>query len=123
MRKRLILALTSVAVLAGMAATPAAAGCSGFGCNLVQGIPVIGPAAQAVDDGIRGFKDRGSDADFLHQATGLQSWNNPIGQPAAPPPPPLGNRCATMVGAFFGPWNPVGAPCRADVPGGPFLIQ
>jgi hypothetical protein len=30
----------------------------------------------------------------------------------------MGNRCATRVGAFFGPWNPVGAPCSAATPYG-----
>src|SRR5262249_12352586 len=115
-RKRKIVALASAVVIGTLSVilcipTPASADCRGFGCNLVKGIPVIGPAAEAVDQGIAGIKDNGSDADVLHQATGLNSWNNPIGRPAAPPPPPrprMGNMCVTQFGAFPGPFNPVG---------------
>jgi hypothetical protein len=61
-------------------ATPANAG--GFVSDMVQGIPVVGPAAKKIDEGIAGVKDRGSQADVLHQATGLESWNKPVGKPA-----------------------------------------
>jgi hypothetical protein len=100
-------------------ATPAAADCRGFGCSLVQGIPIIGPAAQAVDQGIAGIKDRGSTADVLHQATGLNDlgFNNPIGQPAAPPVR-MTFSCVTQVGVCQinnGPL-PAGTPCGCGNP-------
>jgi hypothetical protein len=93
-------------------ATPAAADCRGYFCSWVQDIPIVGPAAQGADAYIAGLKDRGSSADVLHHATSLNAWDNPIGRPAAPPMA-MGNRCATNVGAFYGPWNPVGTPCSA----------
>jgi hypothetical protein len=79
-------------MLIGVAFVPTAsvADCRGFVCGLVQGIPVIGPAAHDVDQGIAGIKDRVSDADVLHQVTGLGAWNNPVGRPASFPPPPPG---------------------------------
>jgi len=35
------------------------------------------------------------------------------------PGPVLGNACATPVGVFYGPLNPVGMPCNANTPFGP----
>jgi hypothetical protein len=125
MRRRLVLALTSMIILTGIASTPAAAGCSGFGCKLLQGVPVLGPAAEEIDNGIRGVKDNyGSDVDVVHQATGgFQSFNNPIGRPAGSPAPattpPMGNFCATGSGVYGpGPLNPLGSPCHVDFPQG-----
>jgi hypothetical protein len=78
-------------------------------------IPVANSVAEAGDGLIAGVKDRGSDADVLHDATSLNNWNNPIGRPATPPPPPapvmaMGNRCATAVGvlAYWPPPPPRG---------------
>jgi hypothetical protein len=116
---------TTALVAALASAVPAYAECRGFGCSLVQGIPIIGPAAQAVDQGIAGIKDRGSDADVLHQGTSLNDlgFNNPIGQPRGGRPS-LGNRCGTPVGIFApGPWQPVGTPCHGNGPYGPVPCQ
>ena len=112
MKRALINGVLGMLLVIPCLATPAAAGCRGFGCDLVSGIPIVGPAAEAIDDGIAGAKDRGSSADVLHHATGLDAWNNPIGRPAAPSAPlVMGNRCNTNFGPFYGPWNPVGSPC------------
>jgi len=59
---------------------------------------------------------------------GLQNFGGPIGQPASPPPPPqgmVGYKCATPVGWFWGPPNPVGSQCTAFAPNGagPFFGQ
>jgi hypothetical protein len=109
-----VVAVTTIGIFS--APTVAVAGCRGFGCKLVKDIPVVNSLAEAADDGIAAMKDRGSSADVLHHATGLNAWNNPIGQPATSPQatvPVMGNRCATDVGAFLGPWNPVGSSCSA----------
>jgi hypothetical protein len=120
MRKLITSTLAVASIL--VAANVANAGCRGFGCSIVQGIPIIGPAAEAVDQGIAGIKDRGSDADVLHQATGLNSWNNPIGRPAAPTPSSAMPYCVTPYGTF-GPDPaalnfPPGTPCWHAFPNG-----
>jgi hypothetical protein len=115
----------AAALVAALAsAAPAYADCRGFVCGLVQGIPVIGPAAQGIDQGVAGIKDRSSDASVFNQATSLNGlgFNNPIGSPAQVGPAPnqviMGNRCVTYRGWVFGPYNPVGSPCHVDGPWG-----
>jgi hypothetical protein len=69
-------------------------------------IPVANSVAEAGDGLIAGVKDRGSDADVLHDATSLNNWNNPIGRPATPPPPPapvMAGGPSPPLGPFFAP--------------------
>ena len=85
--------------------------------------PSVADAADGVSAGIR---DRSSDASvYNHVFGGLGQYNNgfraatpsAVALPPAPAPV-LGNVCVTPVGAYSGPWNPVGMPCSVQTPGG-----
>lgn len=82
--------LVAAAAICGGSAffvAPAKADCSGFICEAVKGVPIVGAAAQAADGGIRAIKDRGSDASVLHHITTMNDWDNPPGRPAQGPAP------------------------------------
>lgn len=81
MNTRRIAIIVAASAATFLASGPAFA-CRGFGCGLVEGIPVLQGLAGAVDDGIASVKNRGSDADVLHALTGLKSWDNPVGRPS-----------------------------------------
>jgi hypothetical protein len=110
-------ALAVIGVGTSTLMVPAVAG--GLIGDIVNGfVPGAGTALDSLNDRIRKGQ---SDQSFYNQVTGGY-WNG-IGEAApqaspAPPPPVMGNRCATPVGAYFGPFNPVGMPCGANTPYG-----
>jgi hypothetical protein len=73
MKRALIQSVFGMLLVIPWVATPAAAECRGFGCSLVSGIPVLGPAAEGADAYIGGLKERGSSADVLNQGTSLNA--------------------------------------------------
>ena len=81
------------------------------------------PCGTALDEANRSFRNNQSDASFYNQMTGGY-WNGfqpaPAPAPQAPQGPVLGNWCATPVGAYIGPFNPVGTTCGAYTPHGFF---
>jgi hypothetical protein len=83
--KSIMGAASGTVVLAAALASPAHAECRGYFCDIVKDVPVIGQAAQGGDAWIAGMKERGSSDDVLNHATGLNSWNYPVGRPAGPP--------------------------------------
>jgi hypothetical protein len=111
MRRFTLSALAAVAVIASVSTvTSSANACSGA---ISTGLSVfMGSGACQLDDI---HKDLGSP---LNQFNPMQGGGF---QAAGPPPVPqvrFGNVCATNVGAFPGPANPVGMQCFASTPYG-----
>ena len=105
MTRNILLALATVASLAAIETTPAAAG--GF----------------LADTFLRPLSPQIADiADGVHKQIG-QPLDQVAGQVVRSTGAPLGNRCLLPNGAaFFGPFNPVGMPCNVGSAVG-YIVQ